>query len=106
MMHQDLTDDLLAISKSNSVSLRKREVCKRAAGVIGRLAALCKAQDEAHGRWISVQNPQWPAHYHDQCSLCGWWNTKNACVHKGRKNYPLNYCPNCGCKMDGGDVDE
>ena len=29
-----------------------------------------------HGRWVEVKNPQWPAHSHDKCSICGWWNTK------------------------------
>ena len=56
-----------------------------------------------HGRWISVKNPQWPAYSHDQCSICGWWNTKNAvCRDGGKYNraHSLNYCPNCGAKMD------
>lgn len=56
-----------------------------------------------HGRWESVKNPQWPAYSHDKCSLCGWWNTKNALCYDGRKKpgHSLNYCPNCGAKMDG-----
>ena len=56
-----------------------------------------------HGRWESVKNPQWPAYSHDKCSLCGWWNTKNALCYDGRKKpgHALNYCPNCGAKMDG-----
>ena len=55
-----------------------------------------------HGRWESVKNPQWPAYSHDKCSLCGWWNTKNALCYDGRKKpgHALNYCPNCGAKMD------
>lgn len=55
-----------------------------------------------HGRWESVKNPQWPAYSHDKCSLCGWWNTKNALCYDGRKKpgHSLNYCPNCGAKMD------
>ena len=56
-----------------------------------------------HGRWISVKNPQWPAYSHDQCGICGWWNTKNAvCRDGGKYNraHSLNYCPNCGAKMD------
>ena len=61
-----------------------------------------------HGRWISVKNPQWPAYSHDQCSICGWWNTKNAvCRDGGKYNraHSLNYCPNCGAKMDLEDED-
>ena len=55
-----------------------------------------------HGRWDRVKNPQWPAYSHDKCSLCGWWNTKNAlCYEGGRKpGHSLNFCPNCGAKMD------
>ena len=54
-----------------------------------------------HGKWIKTQNPRWPAHEHDKCSICGWWNTKNAQVYEDRKGHSLNYCPNCGTKMDG-----
>lgn len=55
-----------------------------------------------HGRWDRVKNPQWPTYSHDKCSLCGWWNTKNAlCYEGGRKpGHSLNFCPNCGAKMD------
>ena len=52
------------------------------------------------GRWNGKTNPNWPAHSHLECSNCGWWNTKNASVIKGK--VMLSYCPNCGAKMDGG----
>lgn len=57
-----------------------------------------------HGRWIKKKNPQWPAYSHDCCSVCGWWNTKNALSYDGNRKpgHSLNYCPNCGAKMDGG----
>lgn len=56
-----------------------------------------------HGKWESVKNPQWPAHSHDKCSVCGWWNTKNALCYDGgyKPGHSLNFCPNCGAKMDG-----
>jgi hypothetical protein len=56
-----------------------------------------------HGKWISVENPQWRAYSHDKCSICGWWNTKNALCYDGirKPGHSLNYCPNCGAKMDG-----
>ena len=55
-----------------------------------------------HGRWERVKNPQWPVYSHDKCSVCGWWNTKNAlCYDAGRKpGHSLNFCPNCGAKMN------
>lgn len=53
------------------------------------------------GHWVSTQNNRWKAYFHDMCSECGWWNSKDS-VCKGEKNkpIPLNYCPNCGAKMD------
>lgn len=55
-----------------------------------------------HGKWERVANSNWPAHIHDKCNICGWWNTRNALCYDGRKGHSLNYCPNCGAKMDGG----
>lgn len=55
-----------------------------------------------HGKWERVANPNWPAHTHDKCNICGWWNTRSALCYDGRKGHSLNYCPNCGAKMDGG----
>lgn len=54
------------------------------------------------GKWVSKKNPRWPAHSHDCCSRCGWWNTRNALCYDGAKKpgHSLNYCPNCGAKMD------
>lgn len=71
-------------------------VCRRA---IERIIAAGVAPVR-HGRWDSVKNPQWPAYSHDKCSLCGWWNTKNALCYDGRKKpgHALNYCPECGAK--------
>ena len=52
------------------------------------------------GKWIPTQNPQWKAYHHDKCSVCGWWNTKNAvCRDSKKKAHSLNYCPNCGVRM-------
>lgn len=65
-------------------------------------------EDVRHGRWESVKNPKWPAYSHDKCSICGWQNTRNAlCYEEGRRGgHSLNYCPNCGAKMDGGNSNE
>lgn len=54
------------------------------------------------GYWKSKVNPQWKAYSHDECSICGWWNTRNAMCYDGnhKPGHSLNYCPNCGAKME------
>lgn len=44
-----------------------------------------------HGRWVCVDTDT------EQFFLC------NRC--KKREYWESNYCPNCGCRMDGGDSD-
>lgn len=48
-----------------------------------------------HGKWIEqvrwIREDRTVMHY--QCSLCDVYTAKE-----------LNYCPNCGAKMDGGDA--
>ena len=49
-----------------------------------------------HGRWINAYpdiEPN-PMFMYGICSECGF--------EQGISKY-LNYCPNCGCRMDGGD---
>lgn len=54
-----------------------------------------------HGHWTKKQNPQWKGYSHDCCSVCGWWNTKNAlCRDEIKIGHSLNYCPHCGAKMN------
>lgn len=44
------------------------------------------------GKWIEKQNPQWKAYHHDMCSICGWWNTKNAvCRDDKKKAHKLHF---------------
>ena len=73
------------------------------------ISTVPSAQPERkRGKWIPTQNPQWKAYYHDKCSVCGWWNTKNAvCRDSKKKARSLNYCPNCGAMMvkEGDDLD-
>ena len=45
-----------------------------------------------HGRWVCVDTDT------EQFFLC------NRC--KKKEFWESNYCPNCGCRMDGGDRDE
>ena len=48
-----------------------------------------------HGRWIERQTAHAIGGISAKCSVC----TKSV-QYLGN---PLNYCPNCGAKMDGGD---
>lgn len=45
-----------------------------------------------HGRWIEQEKYTFGTMY--DCSICG-----NRILDNG---HPWNYCPNCGCRMDGG----
>ena len=47
-----------------------------------------------HGRWIERQTPHAMGGASGKCSVCA-----KSVQYLGN---PLNYCPNCGAKMDGG----
>ena len=49
-----------------------------------------------HGVWIRRKSCHTQTGFIDKCSVC-----QNMLVHLGCKT---NYCPNCGAKMDGDDV--
>lgn len=51
-----------------------------------------------HGRWIERRAPHAMGGNSAKCSACN-----KSVQYLGN---PLNYCPNCGAKMDGGDSDE
>ena len=68
--------------------------------VAAMLADSIPAADVApvvHGRWIERRAPHAMEGISAKCSVC----TKSI-QYLGN---PLNYCPNCGAKMDGGDSD-
>lgn len=46
-----------------------------------------------HGRWVEKEKYTFGIMY--DCSLC-----ENRILDNG---HTWNYCPNCGCRMDGGD---
>lgn len=50
-----------------------------------------------HGRWIYNTDDFTPAH---RCSACGY--NKPMIAGEGVSQGAMNYCPNCGAKMDGG----
>ena len=51
------------------------------------------AEPVRHGRWVIDREGNW------SCDQCG-----NAPYHCNMEN--MNFCPNCGVKMDGGKSDE
>ena len=49
-----------------------------------------------HGRWIEIEDSCGDCHY--QCTECGEeWNLDAGTPAENN----MNYCPNCGAKMDG-----
>ena len=67
------------------------------------LMEYCKVADVApvrHGHWIRVKGII-------QCDICGfglfpdgYFFENGECTHSNEQDYRLNYCPNCGAKMD------
>lgn len=63
-------------------------------------APTIEAEPVRHGRWIPVGYDG----YADGCPVYNEWECSEchfACEGEGEP--PLNYCPNCGAKMDGGE---
>lgn len=53
-----------------------------------------------HGRWLECEDGWGDTHY--QCSECGEeWNLDAGTPEEN----DMNYCPNCGAKMDGREND-
>ena len=58
-----------------------------------RTAPTIEAEPVKHGRWVSIEAIP---HSYYRCSECGDEWGYGATLH-------MNFCPNCGAKMDGGD---
>ena len=58
------------------------------------------AVEVVHGRWEIRSNPYRVFAHEYACSVCGGYKHKLSYEHEN-----MNYCPNCGAKMDG-DGDE
>ena len=64
-------------------------------GLIDNLIMKQPAADVApvrHGRWVNEN-------FYTHCSVCG----NMAIYDKYSQEVESDYCPNCGCRMDGGD---
>lgn len=68
------------------------EVIEEQAKEIEKLRA--QASTVVHGRWIERRAPHAMGGISAKCSACS-----KSVQYLGN---PLNYCPNCGAKMDGG----
>ena len=53
-------------------------------------------QEVRHGKWETPTKP-FP-YYHWKCSICGCEEYSQ--VDRNGKYREMNYCPNCGAKMD------
>ena len=65
----------------------KNAIKKMPKGIIADVAPV------RHGRWVKQDKYAFGTFY--DCSICD-----NRILDTGRS---WNYCPNCGCRMDGGD---
>ena len=73
---------------NNYTFIRACELYKSAADV----------EEVKHGQWIEVDDGVLIGNgKHIECSKCGTWR---------KDKQKLNYCPNCGAKMDGGKQDD
>lgn len=69
-----------------------KAICTRA---IERIPAV-NAAPVMHGRWDEIEDIWGDCHY--QCTECGIeWNLDAGTPAENN----MNYCPNCGAKMDG-----
>jgi rubrerythrin len=57
--------------------------------IAAKSAPTIEAEPVLHGLWNEEDNERWV------CTLCGSWYIVDG-------NGYMNYCPNCGAKMDGG----
>lgn len=98
-----LNDLVRELNSLNDDNLSKRVISNSdVQWCLSELQDILENDCAKHGRWLKKVNPQWRAHSHDACSICGWWNTRNALCYDGNRKpgHSLNYCPNCGAKMD------
>ena len=87
-------DDVL-ISKAAAIDALKRAAYwQDAERKIAELPAV-DAAPVVHGRWIEIEDSWGDCHY--QCTECGEeWNLDAGTPAENN----MNYCPNCGAKMD------
>ena len=83
---------------NNLVLLAKYETGERQHGILGcaetvRIFPAAEVAPVRHGRWVHEHISEGYAWV--MCSEC------EAVIHKILINKRLNYCPNCGAKMDG-----
>lgn len=81
-----------AIMMTGAVKVKDEETAYEFAGILANAPAV-DAIPVVHGRWLNIPDkPEWDQ---KMCSVCGDY----FCCQ-------VNYCPNCGAKMDRSDNDE
>ena len=78
------------------------------------LRIICKAPtvdavEVVHARWLDYQGKtiaEGEKNYYWTCSNCKkTLKFEDYPISLNEEDFPLNYCPNCGAKMDGGNED-
>lgn len=74
----------------------KDDIIERAIAAIDLIPAADVAP-VVHGKWIhtTTEDDDWGVTYHH-------WNCSNCNRYVGCNPSDMNYCPNCGARMDGG----
>lgn len=71
----------------------KARMCKKIIAIIGLMPEI-EAEPVMHGKWINAYDTHGGSYY--KCSRCACYIEKIFFAN----DYEVNYCPNCGAKME------
>ena len=94
----DMLKKTIAVNKNPNHDARVWEEGMNCALTIIGAEPSVEAAPVVHGRWIEHEEYNFDTYY--DCSVCGesWCTVDGTPWENG-----MNYCPNCGAKMDGGE---
>ena len=98
-----MKNDTISRQAAKDVIANMKAVGYSPYATIGRLDALLALNRlpsaERRGRWTNGNEGIWNAVILPKCSICGeTFYEMNVNING---EYPYNYCPNCGARMDG-----